>query len=198
MARVCTRRGQLRTNQRFARRQRALRLWRTDAQFVLALRNALGAAEQLSHESTNLREALSRQKAEFDNFRKRSQREQNRVREAAAEEVLERLLPVVDNFDRAVESAASSPDVAALRDGVEMVRQQLAGILQREGLEKFGNVGDTFNPAEHDALLVEQREDLPDNTIAEVMLPGYKLKDRVVRPAMVKVAKAVNAAGKST
>jgi len=147
------------------------------------------AAKALATENEQLREALKRQKADFDNFRRRTQKEKEELRDAANEAFIAKLLPVLDNFERAIASAQTATDVAAVRQGVEMVAAQLNSLLQSEGLTKIDAAGVPFDPQMHEALSVEERSDLPDGQVVEVLQAGYKYKDRVIRPALVKVAK---------
>jgi molecular chaperone GrpE len=143
----------------------------------------------LAGESTALREAVARQRAEFDNYRRRAAKEKEQVREVANERILAELLPVIDNFDRALASSAQANDAVSIRTGIEMVAKQLAGILQAEGLTRIEPAGEPFDPTAHEAIAVEERDDVPDQHIAEVLLPGFRYRDRVIRPAMVKVAR---------
>lgn len=147
------------------------------------------AAQQMAAENEQLREALKRQKADFDNFRRRTLREKEQLRDAAKEALLAALLPVLDNFERALESAKTAKDVESVRQGIEMVANQLMSLLAAEGLERIDLAGQPFDPTVAEALSVEERRDVPDGQIVEVLRPAYKFKDRVIRPALVKVAK---------
>lgn len=142
-----------------------------------------------AEEFQQLREAIVRQRAEFDNFRKRAEREKDQIRELAAEGLLTRLLPILDNLDRAIDSAKNAEDVKSVRDGVSMIVSQLGRALQAEGLQQVTAMNEPFDPARHDALATEARNDIPDGHICEVLLPGYSYKEKLLRPAMVKVAK---------
>lgn len=147
------------------------------------------AAQQMAAENEQLREALKRHKADFDNFRRRTQKEKEQLRDAAKEALLATLLPVLDNFERAIESAKTAQDVASVRQGIEMVANQLMGLLSSEGLERLDLLGKPFDPTVAEALAVEERTDVPDGQIVEVLRPAYRFKDRIIRPALVKVAK---------
>ncbi len=144
----------------------------------------------LLEENNQLRDVALRQKAEFDNFRRRTMKEKEQIREAVREDLLIKLLPVVDNFDRALEASATASDAASLRQGVEMVAGQLYRILEADGLSRIEALNKLFNPEEHEALAVDERSDIPENHVSTVMLPGYRFRDKVVRAAMVKVARA--------
>lgn len=158
-----------------------------------ALNDAVAPADQSlasAEEMTQLREMLVRQRAEFDNFRKRTQREKDQIRDMAAESVLAKLLSVVDNFERALVSAANATDVKPVRDGIQMIFLQLQRVLESEGLQQVEALNQPFNPNQHDALASEERSDVAENHVCEVLLPGYVYKEKLLRPAMVKVAKA--------
>ncbi len=144
----------------------------------------------LDPELAQLRETVLRQRAEFENFRKRAQREKEMIREAAAEVILSKLLPVIDNLERAITSAETAVDVKSVRDGVTMISTQLYRTLEAEGLQKVDALHQKFNPAMHDALITEERADVPDNHISEVLMSGYIYKEKLLRAAMVKVAKS--------
>jgi len=145
--------------------------------------------EQAAAEAHQLRDAVARQRAEFDNFRKRTMKEKDQIRDAAREDTLAKLLPVVDNFDRALNSITETSDVSAVKQGIEMVATQLNRILEGEGLERIAALNAPFDPNLHEAIATEDRDDLPDNHVCAEMLPGYRYKERILRAAMVKVSK---------
>ncbi len=135
----------------------------------------------------HLREQLARMQAEFENFRKRTRRDEQQKLDLANQELLKQLLPVLDNFDRAIQNPGES--VPSLLSGIDMVRKQLADILKQQGLEKVEAVGQSFNPNLHEAVTMEPAsDDNPANTVTCVFQEGYTLKGRLIRPAMVKVA----------
>lgn len=154
--------------------------------------DATGNRLQLEQELGQMREILLRQRAEFDNFRKRTQREKDHVRDSAAENVLHKLLPVVDNMERALSSAESASDVNSVREGVRMILIQLNRALEAEGLVKLDPRNQLFDPTLHEAIATEERSDVPENHVCDVLLPGYSYKEKLVRAAMVKVAKSPN------
>jgi molecular chaperone GrpE len=147
------------------------------------------AAAPTAEDMEFLRETIIRQRAEFDNFRKRTQREKEQVREFATEALLSKLLPVLDNLDRAITSADSAADIKSVREGVTMIAGQLARALEAEGLQQVKALHEPFNPSMHDALAAEERADVADGHVCEVLLPGYLYKEKLIRPAMVKVAR---------
>lgn len=124
--------------------------------------------------------------AEYDNFRKRSQKEKQDIYSSSRADVFKDLLPVFDNFDRAAQNKG-----AGLEDyskGIDLIFQQFAEILKKNGVESFGAPGDEFDPNIHNAVMSVEDENFGENTVAEVFSKGYKLGDRVIREAVVKVA----------
>ena len=133
---------------------------------------------------------LKRLKAEFENYRKRVLREQTSVVERASEQLLQRLLPVLDNFELALIAADRTKDYEALVRGVEIVFGELTELMHKEGLQKIDAHGKPFDPTMHEAVL-EVGEGPADGepVVAEVVRNGYTLKGKVIRPAMVKVVR---------
>lgn len=132
---------------------------------------------------------LQRLQAEFDNFRKRTQKEKEETMKYAAERVIEAMLPVLDNFERAVSSSQSNQDFKSFSQGVEMISKQIKNILVKEGLTPIEAVGQPFDPKLHDAVLQVDSVDYPENTVVEELQKGYYLKDKILRPSMVKVSR---------
>ncbi len=122
--------------------------------------------------------------AEFDNFKKRTQKEKDEIYSIAKTDVVMNLLPVIDNFDRA-EKFAGDESVA---EGIALIKKQFLEFLKKIGIEEIEAEGVEFDPNFHNAVLHEDREDVPENTVVEVLQKGYKLGERVIRYAMVKVA----------
>lgn len=143
-------------------------------------------AEQLQAELDHVRDVYLRKLAEFDNFRKRVDREREDVRQAAQEDLIRELLPVIDNFERALQHA--DDDSGAFHQGVEMIAKQLRDTLERKGVTEIDPVGQIFDPEVHEAVQRVEGGDHPPGTIVFVMLKGYTLGDRLIRPAMVGVA----------
>jgi molecular chaperone GrpE len=129
---------------------------------------------------------LMRLKADFENFRKRELREKTELVERASFRVVEQLLPVLDDFDRAIGALRTHTDDDALIRGLELVLTQLRGVLESEGLEKVVAEG-AFDPHEHEAVMSVPGE-VDEPTVLEVVRPGYKLKGKTIRPALVQVA----------
>jgi molecular chaperone GrpE len=141
-------------------------------------------------EAARLKDAWLRSAADFDNYRKRSRRELDEARRGGREDLVKALLPVFDNLERAIQSAQRSSDVKAVADGLSMVQRQFVEALGREGIARVPTVGNSFDPGLHEAIQqVETEDHAPGTVIAEVQ-PGYTQGDRLVRAAMVVVAKA--------
>lgn len=131
---------------------------------------------------------LLRLQADFDNYKKRALKEKNDIYKYAAEEMVSEILPVVDNFERALDSLKENDqNNDGYIQGVEMVFQQLIQVLKKEGVEEIPALGETFDPNFHHAVAQENTEDYEDNTIIDVLQKGYKLKEKVIRPSMVRV-----------
>ena len=141
--------------------------------------------EKLSKENSSVKDTYLRTLAEYDNFRKRSQREKDATYTDAKADTLKKLLPVLDNFDRAVEN--KTDDIDVYRKGIEMTLDQLGDLLKALDVEAFGNVGDEFDPNIHNAIMTVENPDLPENTVAGVFEKGYRMGDRILRFATVQV-----------
>jgi molecular chaperone GrpE len=140
-------------------------------------------------ERASLYDKLLRRQAEFDNYRKRIERERSELYQHGREDVLLQFLPVVDNFERALSSLEESEgDAEALRRGVELIHKQFKDALSKLGLEPVEAVGHTFDPHVHEAVTTEVTDKHKENTVIEEFQRGYKIGDRLLRPAKVKVA----------
>lgn len=129
--------------------------------------------------------------AEFDNYRKRVAREKAELVRYGNEELLRELLPVLDNLERALEHAKRDPsNPQAILEGVELILEQLRGLLKRFGVEPIAALGEKFDPLRHEAVGEEEREDVEPGEVVQEVLRGYMLNDRLLRPAKVIVAKA--------
>ncbi len=142
--------------------------------------------DRLKEELENFRELYLRKLAEFDNFRKRVERERDEVRTNAAADVVRELVPVMDNFDRALAHAEADPE--SLRQGVEMIARQLWDTLARQGLEVVDPLGRPFDPEFHEAVQRVEDPSHEPGTVVQVLGKGYLFRGRLVRPAMVAVA----------
>jgi molecular chaperone GrpE len=132
---------------------------------------------------------LRRLQADFDNYRKRTLREQTAMAASASQALVAKLLPVLDNFELAVSAAEQSRDFDRMLKGVEMVFGELREVLQGEGLVKIEAEGKPFDPERHEAVVAVEQEDTEPGTVVDIVRTGYELRGKVLRPAMVKVAK---------
>ena len=132
---------------------------------------------------------LRRLQADFDNYRKRTLREQTARTASASQALVARLLPVLDNFELAVSAAEQSRDFDRMLKGVEMVLGALREVLEGEGLVKIEAEGKPFDPERHEAVVAVEQEDTEPGTVVDIVRAGYELRGKVLRPAMVKVAK---------
>lgn len=129
-----------------------------------------------------------RAQADFDNFRRRTQREKEELAQYASLKLIEQLLPVVDNFERALLAAGDGEAKDSFQVGMEMIHRQMLQVLEAEGLRKMDAVGTPFDPEMHQAVMREESEEHEEGIVLEVVQNGYWLKDKVLRPAMVKVS----------
>jgi len=143
--------------------------------------------EKLRAERDNLFDRLARLQAEFDNYRKRAARENADFRDFAVADAARTLLPVIDNFSLALKNSAAKPE--DLRKGVELIHKQLQDVLQKLNVERIPAQGQLFDPNMHEAIEVVESNDVPDHHVLEELQPGYRIKGRLLRPAMVRVAK---------
>jgi molecular chaperone GrpE len=144
---------------------------------------------QLKRERDDYYDRLLRQTAEFDNYRKRTDRERLQLAEAAAADLLEELLPLVDDMERALKADAGSHGAESIRKGVELIHKQLLDTLRKRGVKPIEALGADFDPHFHQAVSYEPAEGRRDGEVIEEFRRGYMLGDRLLRPAMVKVAK---------
>jgi molecular chaperone GrpE len=149
---------------------------------VLASRTEL---EQVKGERDQLLDRLARLQAEFENARKRAERERIEYRDYATGSVVEQFLPVVDNFELALKSTGTAEQ---LRHGVELIVKQMEEILRQLQVNPIPTVSEAFDPRIHEALGSVERDDLPDQHVAEEIRRGYRLRERLLRPALVRVA----------
>lgn len=141
--------------------------------------------DKLKAEIAEKDDRILRQQAEFQNFRRRTQKEKEELGNVIKQDVLKALLPIIDNFERAL--AAETVDAESLQKGVEMVHSQLMQTLQDKGLKAIETEGQKFDPAFHQAVMRVQNPDLEDDTIAAELQRGYMVGDTVIRPSMVQV-----------
>jgi molecular chaperone GrpE len=144
---------------------------------------------QLRGERDDYYNRLLRKSAEFDNYRKRVERERRELSEWASADMLNEILDVLDDFDRAL-SAEAPPEAAAYRTGVELIQRQLADLVRKRGAKPIEAIGTDFDPHLHQAVAYEETPGAREGEVVGELRKGYTLGDRLLRPAMVKVAKA--------
>jgi len=148
-----------------------------------------GAAAELQKvksERDALLDRLARTQAEFENARRRGAKEQQEYRDFAIADAIKALLPVIDSFERALQAKSESNE---FRSGIELIHKQLQDALAKLGVRAISAKGEPFDPHYHEAIEMVETADAPDHQVIEELQRGYKLKDRLLRPAMVKVAK---------
>ena len=143
----------------------------------------------LTREREDLRDRLLRKTAEFDNFRKRVERDRKEMIDWAAADVINDVLSVADDFDRAL-TAPAPPEAQSFKAGLELIQRQLAELLKKRGVSTVEALGADFDPHLHQAVAYEEVPGAREGEVVGVMAKGYKLGDRLLRPALVKVAKA--------
>ncbi len=146
-------------------------------------------AEAIKRERDDLYDRLLRKTAEFDNFRKRVDRDRKDMIEWAAAEVLNDVLAIADDFDRAL-AADAPPQAQQFKAGLELIQRQLADLLKKRGVTTLEALGTDFDPHFHQAVAYEEVAGARDGEVVAVLAKGYKLGERLLRPAIVKVAKA--------
>ena len=147
------------------------------------------STSDLQRERDEYFDRLLRKTAEFDNYRKRIERERQQRSEAAAADLLEELLPLVDDLERALGAEAESEAAEAYRRGVELIYQQLVDLIRKRGVRPIEALGSQFDPHFHQAVSYEPAQGRQEGEVIEEFRRGYMLGDRLLRPAMVKVAK---------
>jgi molecular chaperone GrpE len=148
-----------------------------------------GELDKLRAERNDLFDRLARLQAEFDNYRKRAAKENADFRDFAVSDAARALLPVIDSFTLALKNSAAKPE--DLRKGVELIFKQLQDVLQKLNVERIPAQGEPFDPRVHEAIEMVESDAAPDHHVLEELQPGYRIKGRLLRPAMVRVAKKV-------
>jgi molecular chaperone GrpE len=154
---------------------------------------AAGSPEELvaqkDDEIARLQEQVKRVAAEFENFRRRQESEQQRRLDLVKSDFFREILPILDNLERAVAAGRESGGPEPLVQGVELVLRNTLQILESLGVQPIQALGESFDPGLHEAVMVEERRDVPDETVVEELLRGYRIGDRLLRASMVKVAR---------
>jgi len=149
----------------------------------------LAENKKLKEDKSNLKDQLLRKTAEFDNYKKRTERDfYDRVLNAN-EKLISEILPILDDMERSIDHAKTSEDVNSLLEGVELITKKLFGVLEKQGLQKMEAKGQEFDPEKHEALMQIEKQDVESGIIVEEHLKGYSLNDKVVRHAQVIVSK---------
>jgi len=146
--------------------------------------------ESLEQESKDSHDRFLRVSAEFENYKKRAAREMNDFRKFANESFVKAMLPVVDNLDRAIESSSNDKHAnSSVVEGVNMTLREILKVFKQYGIKPFESLGKTFDPSLHQAVMQEDDEAYPENTVSKELQKGYMIHDRLLRPAMVVVSK---------
>ncbi len=143
--------------------------------------------EKLQAERNLLLDRMARLQAEFDNARKRAAREQQEYKDFALADAIRNLLPILDSFDRALQTTVQKPE--DFRAGVELIRKQFQDALEKLGLRPIPAKGEPFDPRLHEAIEMVDSNEVKDHHVLDELQRGYKLKDRLLRPSMVRVAR---------
>lgn len=154
--------------------------------------SAASETEKLRAEREALLDRLARLQAEFDNARKRAVREQQEFREYAAADVIKNFLPILDSFERALKAGGepnSNSNSNEFRNGIELIYRQFQDALQKIGVQPIVSVGQAFDPRVHEAVEMVDTTEVPDHHVLDELQRGYKYKERLLRPAMVRVAR---------
>ncbi len=162
---------------------------------VKVLASEWDEARQKAGEAGNYLDLLQRCRADFDNYRKRINRDRGELAQAARGELACEMLPVLDNLERALAVAQDSHELAAFLDGVEMIRKQFVEALSRNNITPIKAAGQAFDPELHEAVEEVDSDVIAPGTVVEEVLSGYRMGERVLRPAAVKVARAPQRAG---
>jgi len=158
------------------------------AEFDLRGDNLERELEAARSEAAGHLETAQRLQAEFENYRRRVTRDQGDLVARAGKRIVEELLPVLDNLERAIDHTTEGGDLTQLLTGVELVQRQVLGVFEKEGVEVIDPFGREFDPQIHQAIGQREDVEVPDNTVVEVFQKGYLLGGRVIRPAMVIVS----------
>jgi molecular chaperone GrpE len=146
--------------------------------------------ESLKKEAAENHDRLLRMAAEFENYKKRATREMNDFRKFANESFAKAMLPVVDSMDLAIESSSNDKHVSnSMVEGVNMTLKEILKVFEQFGVRRFESIGNTFDPNLHQAVMQEETDAFPDNTVSKELQKGFMIHDRLLRPAMVVVSK---------
>ena len=153
---------------------------------------AAAEAPDFQAEAARFKDLAMRAQADLDNYRKRAVREKEDAIRYANTSLLEKLLPVLDNFELGLEAARSAPDTASIIQGMSMVQKQLQDFLKAHGVEPIPAEGEVFDPGHHEAVAQEHSPAVPEGHVVRLLRKGYKLKDRLLRASSVTVSKGAS------
>jgi molecular chaperone GrpE len=162
-----------------------------DAQDLVAkdLSDLMDAVRKAKDERDQMQDQLLRTMADFQNFRKRQEDQRRQLEQFATERMVSALLPVIDNFERALASFDTGATTESIVEGLKAVDRQFRQVLEAQNVTRIPSVGQPFDPEFHEALVMEPSEEHEENTVIGELEPGYKMGERVIRPARVRVAK---------
>lgn len=160
------------------------------AMLTTQLEVSMAKGRELMGKIKDEHEKMLRAVADLENYKKRAAKEKDEVQKFGSEKLLRDFLPVVDNFDRALEHARTSGDLESLKKGVEMTRKLFEDTLGKHGVKGFSSKGEPFDPNRHEAMSAAETDELPPNHVHSEYLRGFTLNDRLIRPALVVVSKA--------
>lgn len=164
-------------------------------EIIKKLENKLLKAEKINQEKENLSkeylEHLKRLQADFENYKKREEKKKIEFVEFANEGLLDNLLSIVDNLERALNSTKNDNDIEAVRQGINNILKEFYNILNKEGVRPIKAIGHKFDPYKHEAVMSFKTDQYPEDTVTEELCKGYYIKSKVLRPAMVKVAVSI-------
>ncbi len=143
---------------------------------------------KLTAELEDLNQKFLRVAADFENYKRRTNLEREDLLQYSNAKLVGELLPVIDNFELGLKNASDSPEVQNFLKGVEMIYAQLMAILEKEGLQKIAALGEAFDPNKHEAIMQVPDDSVDDDTVVEELRAGYQFKEKILRPAMVKVS----------
>ncbi|WP_458121690.1 nucleotide exchange factor GrpE [Paenibacillus sp. Z6-24] len=144
--------------------------------------------ERVQAHADDQTQRLLRAQADFDNFRRRTQKEKEELAKYASAQLITELIPIIDNFERAMATRPENPELESFSKGVDMIFRQLSDVLKNTGLTPMEAVGQPFNPEFHQAVMQVESDEHEEGIVVEELQKGYMLKDKVIRPAMVKVS----------
>ena len=159
-----------------------------DAQASASADTAAEDMAKLTAELEDLNQKFLRVAADFENYKRRTNLEREDLLQYSNAKLVGELLPVIDNFELGLKNASDSPEVQNFLKGVEMIYAQLMAILEKEGLQKIAALGEAFDPNKHEAIMQVPDDSVDDDTVVEELRAGYQFKEKILRPAMVKVS----------